>query len=644
MQGYRVVIGMHNDLPYSASDALYEQSYQGAWRPFLSGLYKFASIKSVVHFSGTIFAWLEENHPEYMYLLTEMVRRGQVELLGGGFYNPLAALVSSQDMTGQVEALSAFIRKTIGKRPLGAWLYEYSWTSSLPAVLQNSKIQYTFLPAHCLLESHPSHSACAPVVSEDHRKMITVFPAFDSMADHLTFQPFEKTLGELQALYTSCNTFIIMADGSDIASTWQESGCESPDVLFEKTFAWFQKNCLEYDTMTVAQLYRSTKPSRTTYFSQCCSERFKKYYENNVSRDFIPSLEYYQYVKQTVLDHPLTNALYQKLNFVSAMTGLFRGDKSRKKASLDDIWRAQCGSLYWEGPHGGILLPGSRMAAYSALIDAEKTMRQNRFHHVLSFDDLNFDGIKEAIFQSSLYTSYIQSKTASVSELDSIKTSKNYACGWNEPQRSTGCFKDYICEQGRRDAAEGIQVFDHWNLIENIRDTNSIAFGHDFNGKLSDKSILLYSRKAYKFESDVFSIEYEIENKSQAEAVFSFCTSMELIAATHIERNKMAILHHRDSESIDPRVAFFNPSADGIEISDTNSSEKLAIRSDMPFSVAVNPNFINATQPAQPQPSLNGDNIAALPLFEGFSVRIGWDLALPPEGTTFFSLSVRIEH
>ena len=87
-----------------------------------------------------------------MYLLTEMVRKGQIELLGGGFYNPLAPLISTQDMTGQVEALSAFIRKTFGKRPSGAWLYEYAWTPSLPAVLQNSKIQYNFLPAQSYME------------------------------------------------------------------------------------------------------------------------------------------------------------------------------------------------------------------------------------------------------------------------------------------------------------------------------------------------------------------------------------------------------------------------------------------------------------------------------------------------------------
>jgi len=54
------------------------------------------------------------------------------------------------------------------------------------------------------------------------------------------------------------------------------------------------------------------------------------------------------------------------------MVSLFRGDKPRKKASLEDIWKAQCGDLFWEGPLGGIFIPEARMSAYTALIDAEK--------------------------------------------------------------------------------------------------------------------------------------------------------------------------------------------------------------------------------------------------------------------------------
>jgi hypothetical protein len=631
---------MYNNLPYNASNALYEQEYQGAWRPFLSGLYKFLSIKSIIHFSGAIFSWLEENHPEYMYLLTEMVRRGQIELLGGGFYNPIAPLISTQDMTGQIEALSAFIRKTFGKRPSGAWLYEYAWTPSLPAVLQNSKIQYAFLPAQYYIECHSKNISCLPLASEDHRKIISLFPVFESRARDGIFEPYEMTLLNLQQIYPQCNTYVIMADGNEVAHSWEKSGLESPDVLFERTFAWFQKNCLEYDTVTAAQLNKTVKPTKTVYFSQCYSERYRSYCQNTLVQMSVADPDCIQISKQSVLNHPLVFALYQKLNFVSTMTGLFRGDKSRKKASLDDIWRAQSGDLYWTGPSGGILLPESRLAAYASLVEAEKTIRQSRFHHYLSFDDLNFDGIREALFQSSLYTCYLRSDTASVSEFDSLKTGINYACGWNAARCSTGCFRDSIKEEGSFDD-DLFGESQSWNLIENMKESTRVAFNHDFAGKTHNRSISLTCRKSYRFENDFFSIDYELINKSSHTLPFRFCTASDIIASAIPEEHGIKVFKQRQSQSLDVFKTFSIDSIDGLELSESHGTEKLLIRADMPFSLFECPNLLRETTKNRPDSDKSLDESA---IFEGFSIKLGWDFALPPEGTAFFSLSVHLEH
>lgn len=640
MQSFRVVIGMYNNLPYSASNALYEQEYQGAWRPFLSGLYKFPSIKSIIHFSGTIFSWLEKNHPEYMYLLTEMVRKGQIELLGGGFYNPLAPLISTQDMTGQVEALSAFIRKTFGKRPSGAWLYEYAWTPSLPAVLQNSKIQYSFLPAQSYMELYPKDAPSSFFfASEDHRKTICLFPVFEARTEDGIFEPYEKTLLRLQQAYPQFTTYLIMADGYEIASSWELSGLESPDVLFERTFAWFQKNCLEYDTVTAAQLNKTVKSTRTFYVSQCYSERYKSYCRNTINRVSVTRPEYIQISKLSVLDHPLVFALYQKLNFVSAMTGLFRGDKSRKKASIDEIWRAQSGDLYWAGPSGGILLPEARLAVYASLIEAEKTIRQNRFHHYLSFDDINFDGMKEALFQSPVYTCYLQSDTASVSELDSLKTGINYACGWNMARRSTGCFRDSINEEGNFEE-ELFPESATWNMIENAKETLTVAFSHDFSGKFPGQSISLSCRKSYRFDHGFFSIDYELVNKGNHALSFRFCTASEIMATASLDEHEIRVFRHREHQVLDVHTALSADFIDSVELSESQGMEKLLIRADRPFFLQGHPNMMQRQPNAQ---AGCGDGVNEPLMFEGFSLKLGWDIELPPEGMAFFSLSVHLE-
>jgi len=163
-----------------------------------------------------------------MYLLTEMAHKGQIELLGGGLYNPIASLVSTQDLTAQIENLSTLIRKTAGKRPSGAWLYEYSWNAALPSILQNSKIQYTFLPAAVFPDESNGIFVGEPVVTEDHRKTIAVFPTFESRTNDGTFVPFEATLVHLQESHLECKNFVVMADANEVSMTWDKSGVESP--------------------------------------------------------------------------------------------------------------------------------------------------------------------------------------------------------------------------------------------------------------------------------------------------------------------------------------------------------------------------------------------------------------------------------
>lgn len=640
MQSFRVVLGMYNSLPYSAADTLYEQAYQGAWRPFLSGLYKFPSIKAVIHFPGNVFAWLEQNHPEYLYLLIEMVRKGQIELLGGGFYSPLSPLISTQDMTGQVEALSAFIRKTIGKRPSGAWLYEYAWTPSLPAILQNSKIQYTFLPAAQFIEIAPENLSCMPVASEDHRKTILIYPTFESHSDDHTFVPYENTLLKLQQDHPQVRSFVIMADGNTISSTWEQSGLESPDVLFERSFAWFQKNCLEYDTLTASQLYKSSKPIRTIYFTQCYSKRLRDYCEHIIKKSNVSRLECVQISKQSVVDNPLVHNLYQKLNFVTAMTNLFRGDKSRKKASLEDIWRAQSGELFWVSPIGGILRSEARLGAYASLIEAEKTIRQNRFHHFLAFDDLDFDGVKEVFYQSSVYNCYLKSNSASVTELDSLRTGRNYACGWNSEHVSTGCFKDEISAAG----TFGSPLFldnEAWNLIENSKESLNATFSREFHGKIDTIGVLLSCRKSYQFENDYFSINYELINKGSNPFSIRFCTISEIIALPFLKDHKVQALSHRKAWQLPAEQTFLADAIDGVEIGDLLGSEKISIRSDNPFSLKGVPNFAESPKDGR---FITEKEAQDTRIFEGFTLRIGWDFALPPEGTALFSISVHIEH
>ena len=78
-------------------------------------------------------------------LVRELAGRGQLELLSGGFYEPVLSIIPEADRAGQVRMMNDFIRENFGQRPRGLWLTERVWEPHLPKSLAEAGIEYTLL-------------------------------------------------------------------------------------------------------------------------------------------------------------------------------------------------------------------------------------------------------------------------------------------------------------------------------------------------------------------------------------------------------------------------------------------------------------------------------------------------------------------
>jgi alpha-amylase len=176
MQRSHVIIGAYNLMPEGIEDSALEDTYQFCWRPFLSVLYRFPSIASVLHYSGTVLRWLGSKHPEYIMLLEEMILRKQVELLGGAFFAPLLPLIPAQDRLGQIELLTTQIRRSFAKRPRAAG-GRLRVGPTLASTLQTCGFDYTFLTErHFRAALSPDSEPGFPVMTEDQGRSLAVFP------------------------------------------------------------------------------------------------------------------------------------------------------------------------------------------------------------------------------------------------------------------------------------------------------------------------------------------------------------------------------------------------------------------------------------------------------------------------------------
>ncbi|MCE1197316.1 DUF1925 domain-containing protein, partial [bacterium] len=491
MQGTKVILGTYNTMPDGASGKVFELTYQRSWRPFLSSLYKFQNINAVLYYSGVVFQWIEENHPEFLLLLEEMAGRKQIELLGGGYFSPLFPMLQPSDKIGQIEMLTTYLRKTFGKRPSGGWLGEYAWDDAVPVVFRNSGLSYTFLPATLLAGAGLAESGqFLPLITEDQRKLLYIFPAFDIDATFGEAMPFETALERLMATYPECRLYTMMIDGNSVPAMWEASGLESPDVMFEKTFAWFQKNCLDIETSLAQSHAKTLKSGKLFYLCSCMAPRL----EASLGMGSCPGDPPRRApVKQLLLRNPSSKRLYDKMYHIHSLMSLLRGDKARKKSAQEDLWKAQNGDAYWESAIGGIRRPEVRMNAFRALIEAEKATRiHGSFSPGIILDDIDCDGEKEIVYQAADMNCYLHLKGASVFEIDSFKTKQNYCSTYAaEPGGSGGgaasaagrganCFVDRLFSAG----GFGEELLDlggqSYALLDHERSPNKVVFSKEF--------------------------------------------------------------------------------------------------------------------------------------------------------------------
>ncbi len=130
-----------------------------------------------LHYSGILMEWLEEAHPEFLALLGEMVGRGQVEVLGGGYYDPILPLIPMNDKLGQLEKMTTWLRVRFETRPRGCWIAEKVWEPSLASVLRASGMDYTFVDDGQFAMAGASEGALwQPAITEDQGKIISLLP------------------------------------------------------------------------------------------------------------------------------------------------------------------------------------------------------------------------------------------------------------------------------------------------------------------------------------------------------------------------------------------------------------------------------------------------------------------------------------
>src|SRR5713226_1610121 len=131
---------IHAHQPRGNFQHVMERCYEQSYLPFVEMLEKHPGVRMGLHYSGPLLAWFEEYRPEYFKRLKALVQRGQVELVGGGFYEPILVSIPPEDQLEQLSRLGAYLEKHFARRPTGAWLAERVWEPQLASALAAASV------------------------------------------------------------------------------------------------------------------------------------------------------------------------------------------------------------------------------------------------------------------------------------------------------------------------------------------------------------------------------------------------------------------------------------------------------------------------------------------------------------------------
>jgi alpha-amylase len=414
-----LMLVFHNHQPVGQFDHVVEHSVHVSYLPLIEALENHPQIKVAMHYSGPLLDWLQHHHEKIIERLRALVQRGQVELLSGGYYDPILAILPDEDKIGQVEKLSETIHATFHYEPSGGWLAERVWEPHLARALAQAGLRYVILDdTHFHSVGYQESQMFGYYLTEDQGFSVAVFPSLTKLRYTIPYESVKSLIDWLreqadQSLPSAQPKFALVGDDGEKFGTWPRTyeHCWGENKYMESLFAALERNADWLHTTTPAH-YMAHHPALGRVYLPATS-----YMEMDVwSLPTDASLAFSQHREALMKDkqHDVVrfmrggiwrnfmtkydeiNHMHKRMLLVSDKVHDMR--KGRKRdAALDLLWAAQSNDAYWHGLFGGIYLFNSRVATYGSLLAAENTVSQNDAPMTLTKMDFNRDGFEDLI-------------------------------------------------------------------------------------------------------------------------------------------------------------------------------------------------------------------------------------------------------
>jgi 4-alpha-glucanotransferase len=442
---FQFVLLIHAHQPVGNFSSVVESANAHSYVPFLDVLERHPGVHIGLHYSGSLLEWIEKNHPEFFVRLRRLSNEGQIELLGGGFYEPILIAISPEDRREQIHRLANYIEQHFGKRPTGAWLAERVWEPNLPSTLAACGVQYTLVDDHHFLGvGFDSAQLCGDYVAEDLGATVRLIPGWKSLRYLIPYRSVDEIMAYLKQLADEHpGGMVAMGDDCEKFGVWpgtykhcyEDGWLDDFFTALERASSWLEvatpavtlraRNSLgraDLPTASYAEMSAWSLPTPARLRLESLEKEFESrpqdqsFLHGGIWRDFFS-----KYSESNLLHMKMLRAS-QKLRRLASTS---RSSRRREllEAAHRLILRAQCNDAYWHGVFGGLYSPHLRTELWRSLVEAESILSRvahgRREYAETETLDFDADGREEVLLESSRYAAVVvPSDGATISALD----------------------------------------------------------------------------------------------------------------------------------------------------------------------------------------------------------------------------------
>lgn len=374
-----LILCFHSHQPVGNFEDVFERAYNKAYKPFIDVFERYPNIKIALHYSGCLLEWLKEKKEGFLDRIKRLVNLERIEILGGGFYEPILPIIPEADAKAQIEMMQDFLKDCFNVEPKGFWLSERLYEPGIPKIA--SSLEYTLIDdTHFLTGGIPQERLSGYFLTEEQGNTLRIFPIDKNLRYFIPFAKPEVAIDYLKQKPKS--TCLTMGDDGEKFGLWPGTyKWVYEEAWLETFFQLLEENIENIKTTTFSEYLKNFPPSGKAYIP-CASyeemgewallpssqERFHNVIEElkmagiyDRAREFLRG----GYFRNFFVKYPEADHLHKRMVFTSNIIG--ENEKARKY-----LYKAQCNCGYWHGVFGGLYLPHLRSALYSNLIKAEE--------------------------------------------------------------------------------------------------------------------------------------------------------------------------------------------------------------------------------------------------------------------------------